>query len=303
MTTIRQQYVADPSKRTFAGTNPCDGITVHETANTSKGADAQAHANLQSRYGVGGSWHATADDQEVIESYKDTAQCWHAGDGAGPGNKTTIAIEICVNSDGNFETALDNAAYWVATKMLKHSIPLSRVRQHNFYSPWGKNCPARLRSDSNIGWDDFLDMVTRHYKALTGQPSKPPTQKPDGPDLDEDGWWGKATTRALQEALGTPVDGEVWSQSIRWEEANPGLTSGWVWVTYPKGSTVMKAFQKWIGLPEGERDGLIGPNTIKQFQRKMRSYGYTGAIDGELWKQSATIKALQKALNEGKVKP
>lgn len=305
MSVINQQYVPDQTKRTFSGTNPVKGITVHGAANTRAGADAQAHANLLARYGVAGSWHATGDDHEVIESYDDTRMCWHAGDGSGPGNKTTLAIEICVNSDGDFAKAVDNSAYWVATKMLKHDVPLSRVFQHHFFSTWGKNCPRELRDNTHgISWDDFLRLVQKHFSALSGEPEKPVTPPPtSGPNLEVDGWWGRGTTSALQEALGTPVDGEVWSQSMRWEDDNPGLTSGWMWTDDPKGSKVMKAFQEWIGLPADDRDGLIGPNTIKALQKKLKAMGYyNGAIDGELWKQSATIKALQKALNDGKVK-
>ena len=56
-------------------------------------------------------------------------------------------------------------------------------------------------------------------------------------DLEVDGYWGSATTSALQEVLGTPVDGIVSSQNESWRKYNPALTSGWEWVPekWPRG--------------------------------------------------------------------
>lgn len=175
--TMKQQLVAG-APHTFDGTNPCTYITIHETANTSAGADAQAHANLQSRGNVRtASWQWTVDDHEAIQSYLDTARCWHAGDGRGNGNMSSIGIEICVNSDGDYHQALLNAAELVRTLMQAHAIPLSRVVQHNHWS--GKNCPTKLRRGDDLTWAQFLALVgTGDASVITPKPPtkpKPPT--------------------------------------------------------------------------------------------------------------------------------
>lgn len=155
MVKTKQQLVAKRDK-TYAGTNPRKYITIHETANTTKGANAQAHANLQSR-GFSASFHWQVDDKEAIQSFPHTVRCWHAGDGRGRGNYESIGIEICVNSDGDFKKAVQNAAKLVRQIMRQENIPIQNVVQHNHWS--GKNCPTNLRKGR--GWADFIQEVRK----------------------------------------------------------------------------------------------------------------------------------------------
>src|SRR5690625_3289022 len=104
-TTTRRQIVSDSiaRQRMYGYGNQRRTTTVHQTAKTSRGAHAQAHANIQSRLNPRqASWHYSVDDKEIIQSYEDSAQCWHAGDGRGPGNLHSVSIEICINSDGDY---------------------------------------------------------------------------------------------------------------------------------------------------------------------------------------------------------
>lgn len=176
---IRQQFMSLVRRlaRTYLGTNKRRFVTIHETANTNRGADAAAHANLQSRGNVrNASWHYSVDDTEAVQSLPHTAKAWHAGDGRGPGNKESIAIEICVNSDGDFRKAVENAAALTRKIMAEEGIPLSRVVQHNHWS--GKNCPTNLRNGSKgVTWEDFLAMV-RDGETLTPTPAPKPKPKP-----------------------------------------------------------------------------------------------------------------------------
>lgn len=146
--TIREQLV-DSTSRLWDGESKCTSITVHETANTNRGAGAQAHANLQS----GGnarqaSWHIQVDDREAIRSFPDTAKCWHAGRSA----EDSIAVEVCVNSDGDYDAALANAAQVVAKLRAKYGLGRGDVKQHHDWN--GKNCPARLRASGD--WSAFV---------------------------------------------------------------------------------------------------------------------------------------------------
>ena len=111
---IQVDYIPKGRKNRPGGTNPDDAITIHETGNDAKGADAAAHASwLKSDYAAGKyiSYHYTVDDHSIVQHLPDSETAYHAGDGAdGPGNTTTIGIEICVNKDGDFERAKANAA-------------------------------------------------------------------------------------------------------------------------------------------------------------------------------------------------
>jgi len=130
-------------------------ITIHETDNPNKGANALAHAKLQANGNSRtASWHFTVDSDEIYQSIPTNEVAWHAGDSRGPGNMQSIAIEICVNSDGNFEKAKANAAWLVRYLMEKHNISIGNVVQHNHWS--GKNCPRNIRAQ---GWDKFISLV------------------------------------------------------------------------------------------------------------------------------------------------
>jgi hypothetical protein len=134
-------------------------ITIHETDNTAPRANAEAHARLQeSGNDRTASWHLTVDDQYAIQSIPFDEVAWHAGDGRGPGNMTSIALEICVNSDGDYKKAVANAAEVTRQLMQQFNIPVSNVVQHNHWS--GKNCPYIMRSGkAGVTWNDFLNLL------------------------------------------------------------------------------------------------------------------------------------------------
>lgn len=147
-------------------------ITIHETDNTSKGAWAKNHAVLQyNGNDRQASWHYTVDDHEIWQSIPEKEVAWHAGDGRGPGNMSSIAIEICVNSDGDFTKAKRLAAELAAELLNKYSLPISRLVQHNHWS--GKNCPRNLRKS---GWSAFKKDVQSFMKGK--KPSAPPKPNP-----------------------------------------------------------------------------------------------------------------------------
>ena len=155
-------------KVTYSGTNSKKHIVIHETANTSKGANADAHARLQANGNSRqASWHYQVDDKEIVQSFSDNAQCWHAGNVFY--NKNSIGIEICVNSDGNYKKAVKNAAELTKSLMSKYKIPKANVIQHKNAS--GKDCPRYLRNGSKgINWNDFKRMLD--VKALSKKTTK-----------------------------------------------------------------------------------------------------------------------------------
>ena len=149
-------------------------ITIHDTGNTSKGANAEMHA----RYIANGSketWHYSVDDKEAVQHFSHDTKCWHAGDGRGSGNLHSIGIEICINQDGNYTQAVQNAVELTQHLMKELNIPITHVKQHNHWS--GKDCPRQLRNGRDgITWNGFIDRVgnkkkrseERLYKVQTG---------------------------------------------------------------------------------------------------------------------------------------
>lgn len=145
---IKEQLVS-ARDRTWAGTNRKSSITVHETANRSNGAGAQAHANLQSNGNVRqASWHVQVDDTEAIRSFPDDVRCWHAGRAA----EDSLSLEICVNSDSDYDKALANAAEVVKAWRAEHGLDRSDVVDHHSWS--GKDCPTQLRASGK--WSEFV---------------------------------------------------------------------------------------------------------------------------------------------------
>ena len=154
---IQTHLIAPGADNRPGGSNPCRYITIHETGNAAKGADAAAHAAyLDSDAGERDlvSWHYTVDDHAIVQHLPDYETAYHAGDGKdGPGNATSIGIEICVNAGGDFAQAQANAASLVRLLMEEHGIPIDRVVQHAHWN--GKDCPKTIRSTTGA-WEGFL---------------------------------------------------------------------------------------------------------------------------------------------------
>ncbi|MEC1896613.1 N-acetylmuramoyl-L-alanine amidase [Bacillus velezensis] len=141
-------------------------ITVHNTANTAKGASAAMHARYEKNPETPTSWHFTVDEKEIYQHLPLNENGWHAGDGnRGTGNRKSIGIEICENSDGDFEKAVANAQ-WLIKKLIKEQgISLANVVPHKHWS--GKQCPRKLLDR----WDSFK-------AGISGASSSSPETKP-----------------------------------------------------------------------------------------------------------------------------
>lgn len=200
----------------------------------------------------------------------------------------SIGIEICVNSDGDFRKAVENAAALVRKIMQEENIPFSNVVQHNYWS--GKNCPRYLRDGSKgITWNDFLAMVKGEEVHTPKQQVKSKPAKPSNDNkIIVDGKWGPATTRALQRALGTPVDGVI-SRQLR-NDVTKALYGG---VTFGKGgSPMVRALQRKVG---ARVDGYLGPKTISCLQKHLGT-----VIDGKISRpNSLVVREMQRRLNAG----
>lgn len=134
--------------------NSCEYITIHETSNSDKGANAASHAKYLKGLKKKTSWHYTVDDESIYRHIPDGEKSFHTSDKAV--NESSIAIELCVNSDGKFEKTKENAAELVRELMKTHNIPIENVRTHRSWT--GKACPAKLLKN---GWEEFLEMCKK----------------------------------------------------------------------------------------------------------------------------------------------
>jgi len=117
----------------------------------------------------------------------------------------------------------------------------------------------------------------------------PPAPKPpEQAKLTVDGIWRKETTQALQQSLGTVVDGIISGQyKNNITMAIPSVQFGPPYT----GSQVIRALQKKLGVTV---DGYIGPQTVRALQK------YLGTpVDGVISKPSLMVKEMQRRLNTG----
>lgn len=152
-------------------------ITIHSTQNYS--GDAWAHAKALNRGALRGGtigylcWHFTVQDDVVVQHIPTSERGEHA-DFDGPGNRTSIAIEMCEHRGNNQAQTIDRTAQLTASLMYYHKIPLSHVVPHYHwpregYSPAHKDCPHFLLENGRPGatWEWFLNRVNQHYKRIS----------------------------------------------------------------------------------------------------------------------------------------
>jgi N-acetylmuramoyl-L-alanine amidase len=149
-------------------------VTIHSTDNP--GATALQHARGMQRGAFRGkskwnrtgylTWHFTVDDREAIQSLPLNIQGEHA-DHDGPGNRTSIAIEICeFRNAARQRAAIERAARLTAWLLQEKGIPLDHVVPHQHWPQrhfrnYQKNCPRILLDRGRPGarWQAFLRRV------------------------------------------------------------------------------------------------------------------------------------------------
>lgn len=137
-------------------------ITVHNTSNTDKGADADAHSKLVRTKGYymwkgkkkWVSWHFTVDDGEVIKQLPINEVAYHAG----KGNTQSIGIEQCMNEGIDVGRVDERLCQLIAQLRIALSIDREHVVSHKHWT--GKNCPILLLNK----WEAILNRVDEIVK-------------------------------------------------------------------------------------------------------------------------------------------
>lgn len=173
----------------------------------------------------------------------------------------------------------------VPTPPSKPSLkPIATIAKEVINGEWG-NDPKRSADLKKAGYD--AEKVRAEVNRQLRATSKP---KPSIPQIAVDGQWGKATTKRLQQVLGLKIVDGVISHQYK-SNANAHLYSAQFDKTLI-GSNLVRAMQSKLGL---KADGLCGADTIRALQRH---YGTT--VDGVISSTSSMVKAMQRALNQGK---
>lgn len=141
-------------------------IVIHETANTSVGANARNHYLYWNREpNANASTHFVVDNREIYQMLELNQGAYHVGDNKGHSaitNLNSIGIEIAVNQDGDFYQARENAIQLTINVMKALDMDISQLKRH--YDASGKNCPTNMLLDGSL-WTDFVMQVGEGLKA------------------------------------------------------------------------------------------------------------------------------------------
>ncbi len=150
-------------------------VTIHDTDNPSKGANARAHAAYlkgDTAANLPVSWHFTVDRDGCVQHLPLTEHGWHAGDGHGLGNMSSVAVEICENADGDRAESETNAAKLTAWLLILLELDLTSVVPHRHWSQ--KDCPHLLLRY----WHEWLEEVAKYKSAYQRNNNSPAQWNP-----------------------------------------------------------------------------------------------------------------------------
>lgn len=194
----------------------------------------------------------------------------------------------------------------------KPSTPVTNYNKGGYSAAYVKDIQKRLVTrnydigkagvDGSLGKDTF-NAIKRFQKAnglvQDGIPGPKTLAKlratpatPGATTLVEDGLFGPASTRRLQQVLGTKVTGQIGGQRAVNRKRHANMKS--LYYKASGNSAAILALQKKLGIDYKGGPGQFGPATIKAWQRKLgvTADGYFGP---------ETAKAAQRALNRGKL--
>lgn len=151
---VRYNYSSAPGRK-------IEYVCIHDTGNPGYGADANAHFN----YFNGGDRNASADffvdDTRIVQiiDYVNNYS-WAVGDGGGIygiTNRNSVSIELCINSNGDFDKTFVHGAELAAHMLKTLGLPISRLKRH--YDASRKTCPNVMSANGWAKWNQFVAKV------------------------------------------------------------------------------------------------------------------------------------------------
>ena len=183
---IKEKIIPDgdklkPNRKLSNGSGKVEWVTVHNT-NDIKEADGTNDAEQYTRATYNGNMGGV-----TVHYYIDETDCWqllnenevgyHAADGYnGPGNTTSLAIEIIMDGSG-FKADVEaerRGALLAAILLHRHGLGIDRLTTHNrWYSQ--KYCPAFILPH----WENFKNQVEMYLREIQAE-EKVDEVVPDG---------------------------------------------------------------------------------------------------------------------------
>ena len=160
------EYCEEPahtSNYTKGRKQPIKYIVVHYTAND--GDTARNNGNYFSQPNRNASAHYFVDENEIIQSVKDTDTAWHCGAKSYKHelcrNDNSIGIEMCSEKDDKGQYYINQATQNRTIRLIKvlmkqYNIPVENVLRH--YDVTGKICPEPFVRNQ-VQWLDFKKML------------------------------------------------------------------------------------------------------------------------------------------------
>lgn len=277
-----QKYKAD--KLLSNGTGKVAGVTIHNTGdleNVQEDAEQYTRATWPNANMNDARVHYYVDEVNAWQNLMDTEVGWHAGDGSGPGNGTTISIEIIMNGSGSAEDvkAEENGALLAALLLKKYGLGIDKLYTHNHWMGHPdsivqgarKNCPVYILPH----WSKFKARVSAILAELDGSTGETAPSYAEG----KTAIMGEAVATAAQMAL------FCWSKN-----AEPKLTSCSL-------EQLAEMF-----LEEGKAEGVRGDVAFAQSLLEtgyfkfggivlptQNNYGGLGALNGDSTGQAASF--------------
>ena len=163
------------------GTGKVAYVTIHNTADIQEAAGT----NDAEQY-VRATWpncnmndsrvHYFIDETDCWQNLREDEVGWHAGDGRGPGNESSLAIEIIMDGSGSAadKSAEDRGALLAAILLDKHGLGIDRLTTHKRWS--GKDCPTYILPH----WSQFKAKVETYLKQIqSGTAAQKPQEAPE----------------------------------------------------------------------------------------------------------------------------
>lgn len=151
-------------------------LVIHWTANTNNGANAIANRNFFNSTTNSCSAHIIIDDKQIVRCLNDNEVGYHVGSTkyttlgtslrggtAYSPNYFTVGIEMCVNSDGDWNKTYQNTVEFSAKFLIEHKLTVDNLLRH--YDITGKLCPQMMIDENE--WKKFKNAVQMKINEMT----------------------------------------------------------------------------------------------------------------------------------------
>ena len=300
-----------PIKRNIytRGKNPeISYLVIHDTGNTGVGANALNHRNYVENNGRGASAHYFVDDKGIVQYVGDSLAAGAVGDGHGKygiRNRNSLSIEMCINSDGNYQKMYKNTVELAKNLMKKFNIPIDRVVRH--YDASRKSCPSHMKANNWSKWWQFKEDIKQPIEweidlskdSVFGEAKKEPTggfiseisKNLQGQDLNIlpsvtiaqailESNWGKSTLAVKANNLFGIKASKDWSGQVFNIDTKEQKADGTVYTI----KADFRKYNSWLDSVKDHDKFFISTN--------WRKYNYKRVLEAKTYQEQA--KALQE---------